>query len=224
MKIIIVSKNTFFQHALASMLASDNITVAAQVDDLTALMKGQGICSADVDVLLIEDPAPCTKRLFADLATLHRRKPLLKSLLVVSQFDAAFLSALYEAGCVGCLLSNIPPGAMSHYIRLAASGQRILPDGAADMLRQLLQEVTPPANVTALLSKLTQREGRVLGHLLHGSSNKLIASHLQVPVTTVKGDLKSIMRKTGAANRTALAVSVMKQGLGGAAQTTMHYA
>jgi DNA-binding NarL/FixJ family response regulator len=214
MKITIVSKNTFFQHALASMLVQENMTVAGQFDDLTALMKGQGSCTADVDVLIIEDAAPCTKRLFADLAILHRRKPFLKSLLVVSQVDAAFLSALFEAGCAGCLLSNIPPSAMSHYIRLAASGQRVLPDGAADMLRQLLQEVRPSANVKELLSKLTQREGRVLGHLLKGSPNKLIASDLQLPITTVKGDLKSIMRKTGAANRTALAVSVAKQGLG----------
>lgn len=224
MKIVIVSKNTFFQHALASILTAEDIDIALQVDDLGVLVKGGRGFPLDVDVLIVEDATLCSQKPFADLTALHRRRPMLKSLLVVPKFDAAFLSGLFEAGCAGCLSSNVPPAALPQYLRLAASGQRILPDGAADMLRQLIQEVTPPANATALMSKLTNREGRVLRQLLRGAPNKAIASCLQVPVTTVKGDVKSIMRKTGAANRTALVVSVMRKGFEGMDQPAPHYA
>ena len=224
MKIVIVSRNTFFQHALASMLAADDIDIALQVDDLTVFAKGNRAFPSEVDVLIVEDAAPCSQRPFANLSALHRRRPLLKSLLVVPKFDAAFLLKLFEAGCAGCLSSNVPPAAIPQYLRLAASGQRILPDGAADLLKQLIQEVTPPADATALMSKLTNREGRVLSQLLRGAPNKIIASCLQVPVTTVKGDVKSIMRKTGAANRTALVVSVMSKGFGGMDQPAPQYA
>lgn len=224
MKIVIVSKNTFFQHALASILIEENIDISLQVEDLSVFAKGKRTFPRDVDLLILEDSAASLLRPLADLTALHRQQPFLRSMLVVPKFDATLLLKLFEAGCAGCLSSNVPPTAIPQYLRLAATGQRILPDGAADMLKQLIEDVTPPADATALMSKLTSREGRVLSQLLRGAPNKIIASCLQVPVTTVKGDVKSIMRKTGAANRTALVVSVMKKGFEAMDQPSPDYA
>ncbi len=215
LKTVIVSKNSFFLHTLASVLDAASFKIVMQVDDLDVFEKARSARARDIDVIVIEDAEAASDRILAKLAALHRRRPVMKSLLVVPNFDAAFLSKMFESGCSGCLPSNVPLNAIAPYLRLAADGQRILPDGAADLLQQLVLETTPPADATALRSRLTERETCVLSHLLRGAPNKLIASKLHVPLTTVKADLKSIMRKTGAQNRTALAVSAVKIGFFG---------
>lgn len=64
---------------------------------------------------------------------------------------------------------------------------------------------------------LTPRQGEVLGLLLKGLPNKLIARELNLSVETVKDHVAAVLRALGVSSRTqaVLAVSQMTQGQGG---------
>ncbi len=62
-----------------------------------------------------------------------------------------------------------------------------------------------PAAVEAS-HKLSMREIAILGCLVHGDSNKLIARKFQIAEATVKVHVKAILRKIRAANRTQAAI------------------
>ncbi|MDE2274781.1 MAG: response regulator transcription factor, partial [Burkholderiales bacterium] len=64
---------------------------------------------------------------------------------------------------------------------------------------------------------LTPRQTEVLGLLLQGLPNKLIARQLNLSVETVKDHVAAVLRALGVSSRTqaVLAVSQMTQGQGG---------
>jgi two-component system nitrate/nitrite response regulator NarL len=53
---------------------------------------------------------------------------------------------------------------------------------------------------------LSVREAEILGCLMHGSSNKIIARTLDITEATIKVHVKAILRKIGVANRTQAAM------------------
>jgi DNA-binding NarL/FixJ family response regulator len=65
----------------------------------------------------------------------------------------------------------------------------------------------------ASATKLTGRELDVLGLLVHGLSNRLIARRLEITEKTVKNHLSSIYLKIGAAHRTQAALYAQHVGL-----------
>lgn len=77
----------------------------------------------------------------------------------------------------------------------------------------VLLERGPSAFVSSLrVSRqfgFTPREGEVLGHLLQGMSSKEIADRMNVSPSTVKGFLRIIMIKTGAASRSGVIGKIM---------------
>ena len=68
----------------------------------------------------------------------------------------------------------------------------------AERARQLLASETPAET-------LTERELEILHRIAEGASNKRIAMDLQISVTTVATHIRSVLRKTGTANRTEAA-------------------
>ena len=60
---------------------------------------------------------------------------------------------------------------------------------------------------------VTQREAQVLRHVAYGLSNREIALSLGISVETVKEHVQNILRKTGASDRTDVAVRAVRLGL-----------
>ncbi len=60
---------------------------------------------------------------------------------------------------------------------------------------------------------LTRREEDILGHIMLGLCNKMIASRLTLAVGTVKTHVKSIFRKLGAASRTEAVAIAQRRGI-----------
>ena len=75
----------------------------------------------------------------------------------------------------------------------------------------------PDARRAAEALGLTPRQAEVLGLLLQGLPNKLIARELNLSVETVKDHVAAVLRALGVSSRTqaVLAVSQMTQGQGG---------
>ena len=85
---------------------------------------------------------------------------------------------------------------------------RSLTAGAASDQDQLLQgngvaEATLPALEGC---KLSIREREILGYLIKGEPNKVIARKLEITEATIKVHVKAILRKIGVTNRTQAAM------------------
>jgi len=65
----------------------------------------------------------------------------------------------------------------------------------------------------AAAESFTEREQEILREVVSGASNKVIAMRLNLSVDAIKYHLKKLMRKTGCATRTELAVMACRQGL-----------
>lgn len=74
----------------------------------------------------------------------------------------------------------------------------------------------PPGDIPVRvggLHQLSEREEQILGSLVRGHSNKMIARMHSVTEATVKVHMKSILRKIRVANRTQAAIWALKNGL-----------
>lgn len=98
-----------------------------------------------------------------------------------------------------------------------ATAQELGMRALAERITQQVSPHLPPAplflGVTAALSALSQREVDVLRLVALGKSNRDIAETLYISLNTVATHVRSILTKTGCANRTAAAAYAMHHGL-----------
>jgi len=115
--------------------------------------------------------------------------------------DARILRAL-KAGAQGYLLKNTLHKELLDRIRAVHAGRKTI---SADASYELTEHATDEA--------LTPAEIRVLRLIADGSANKEIAEHLSVSEETVKGQVRNILSKLGAKDRTHAAMIGLKRGI-----------
>jgi DNA-binding NarL/FixJ family response regulator len=115
--------------------------------------------------------------------------------------DAQVLRAL-KAGARGYLLKNGLHKELLESIRTVHAGKRALSTEAS---MQLAEHATDDA--------LTPAETRVLRLIAEGNANKEIADRLSVSEETVKGQVRNILSKLGANDRTHAAMIGLKRGI-----------
>jgi DNA-binding NarL/FixJ family response regulator len=114
--------------------------------------------------------------------------------------DVQVLRAV-KAGARGYLLKNSLYKELVDAIRLVHAGKKFLSTEASF---QLAEHATDEA--------LTPGELRVLRLIAEGDANKEIAAKLSVSEGTIKGQIRNIMSKLGAKDRTHAAMLALKRG------------
>ncbi|MGC5305791.1 LuxR C-terminal-related transcriptional regulator [Micromonospora zamorensis] len=84
-------------------------------------------------------------------------------------------------------------------------------DGPEALLRRLPEPRPPVDAVAAVDPELTAREVEVLGCLVDGMSNKQVAKTLGISVRTVTVHVSNLLRKTGSASRTEVALWAVRR-------------
>jgi DNA-binding NarL/FixJ family response regulator len=115
--------------------------------------------------------------------------------------DVQVLRAL-KAGARGYLLKNSLHKELLDTIRAVHAGKKALSQEAS---LQIAEHATDDG--------LTPAEIRVLRLIAEGNANKEIAAHLSVSEETVKGQVRSILSKLGANDRTHAAMIGLKRGI-----------
>jgi DNA-binding NarL/FixJ family response regulator len=115
--------------------------------------------------------------------------------------DAQVLRAL-KAGARGYLLKNSLHKELLETIRAVHAGKKSL---SAEASYQLAEHATDDA--------LTPAEIRVLRLIAEGNANKEIAAQLSITEDTVKGQVRNILSKLGANDRTHAAMIGLKRGI-----------
>ena len=115
--------------------------------------------------------------------------------------DAQILRAL-KAGARAYLLKNSLHKELLETIRAVHAGKKAL---SAEASYQLAEHATDDA--------LTPAEVRVLRLIGEGNANKEIAAQLSISEETVKGQVRNILSKLGANDRTHAAMIGLKRGI-----------
>ena len=123
-------------------------------------------------------------------------------IIVLTTFrgDAQALRA-FRAGAAGYLLKGMLRQELLDTIRMVNGGGRSIPP---EIAAELAEHITHDA--------LSDREVEVLKRVASGTSNKIIASQLQVSEATIKSHMKSILAKLHASDRTHAVTIAMKRG------------
>jgi DNA-binding NarL/FixJ family response regulator len=114
--------------------------------------------------------------------------------------DVQVLRAL-KAGATGYMLKTMLRTDLVKTIRAIHQGQRHIPP---EIAKELAEHVVDDI--------LTEREIEVLRRVATGTSNKIIADHLNLTEATVKAHMKNILSKLGANDRTHAVTIALKRG------------
>ena len=115
--------------------------------------------------------------------------------------DVQVLRAI-KAGALAYLLKNALHKELLDTIRAVHAGKKYI---SPDATFELAEHATDTA--------LTPAEVRVLRLIAEGNANKEIATHLSVSEDTVKGQVRNILSKLGAKDRTHAAMIGVKRGI-----------
>lgn len=128
------------------------------------------------------------------------------AVLVLTAFsDRRRILGALEAGACGYLLKDATSNEVAEGIRAAARGESPLDPRAASTVLAARTEPDPLAGLSA-------REQEVLGLLVEGLPNKLIALRLQISEKTVKSHLTRVFREIGVSDRTQAALWAERRG------------
>jgi DNA-binding NarL/FixJ family response regulator len=175
-------------------------------DGAAALALVEGLAP---DVVLMDLQMPGMDGVEA-IRHIRATQPEVEVVVLTTFLDSSRISAAIQAGAIGYVLKDVPPGELADAIRAAARGEVHL---APAVQRLLLQAMAHPNQATASPEMLTEREREVLTLLAAGRSNKEIARQLRVSERTVKGHVGGVLGKLGLASRTQAAIYAMRHGL-----------
>ncbi len=128
--------------------------------------------------------------------------------MLTSFSDRHRIMAALDAGAVGYLLKDAAADDVVRGVRAAAEGGSPLDPRAA---RALLEAKSAPDP----LDGVSPREREVLGLLLEGLPNKLIAVRLGISEKTVKTHLTAVFRQIGVTDRVQAVLWAERQGVRG---------
>jgi DNA-binding NarL/FixJ family response regulator len=157
------------------------------------------------DVVLMDLEMPVMDGIDATRAIVAEL-PGIAVLVLTSFSDRRRITGALDAGAVGYLLKDASAEEVVRGIRTAAGGGSPLDPRAA---RSLLESKGAPDP----LAGISPREREVLGLLLDGMPNKLIARRLEISEKTVKSHLTSVFRAIGVNDRVQAILWVERHGL-----------
>jgi len=203
-RVAVVDDHGVLRDGLAGLIAAEPelelVATAANGAEAVAICR-----STAPDVVLMDLEMPVLDGIEATRAILAER-PGTAVLVLTSFSDRRRIAGALDAGAVGYLLKDASAEELVRGIRTAMEGGSPLDPRAA---RWLLEEKNAPDP----LAGISPREREVLGLLIDGTPNKLIARRLQISEKTVKGHLTSIFRQIGVTDRVQAILWVERHGL-----------
>ena len=217
MKILLADDHPLVRDALAHtarLLAPDIETCEAA--DLEALRRLAH--AGDIDLAVVDLKMP-GMRGTSSLHELRRDFPTLALVVASGQDDPTTIEEVLATGVSGFIPKNEPCELILQALRLVLAGGIYVPRQA--MASQIAVGAHEPAAGNGSVPhphprarpRLTPRQLIVLGRLLRGRSNKLIARDLALAEGTVKTHVAAILRELGASSRTEAVMRALDLGL-----------
>lgn len=171
--------------------------------------------SSDWDLILMDLKMP-GMNVFSGLEKMCQAYPNTPVVILSGHFNRHDVLEAIERGAAGYIPKTISGSAMVNALRLVLSGEKYIPSAAFQDTPEdnddspIGRSAETKSMEDGPLSRLSDREKEILGHLIEGNTNKEIARKLGLQEITVKVHLRNIYRKMEAANR-AQAVRIALQ-------------
>lgn len=201
--ILLVDSHPLFLDALAGALlrAWPGADVAVASDVEAGVTKLEAI-AADIVLASVDALGEAET---SNLEALVRAANGAPVIALSHRIDGEAIARALTAGARGYLPKTMTGDAICGAIVLALSGGVCLPPQAlANVVGRAPSPVRAPRS---------RRESEILMHLARGASNKAIARDLGISVATVKLHVQSILRATGAKNRTEAIANARRMGM-----------
>jgi len=205
----LVDPNKLFREGLKKLLAETRFEIVGEAADASIL--GDARFETQPALVLIDTPTG-PDNLNRDVALLRGLLPDARLVVLTQVMSHERLSAAFSAGADGYLIKDISYQALLESLHLVMLGEKVFPTSLASLIVSKIGPLNGPA---PSLNKyeLSSRELQILGCLVEGASNKVIANQLAITEATVKVHLKSILRKINASNRTQAAIWALHHGV-----------
>ncbi|BAS26148.1 response regulator [Limnochorda pilosa] len=211
-RILLVDDHVLFRKGIAALIQSrPDMTVLGEAGDgLEAVTRAR---ETHPDVILMDiglpgcDGLEATRLIKKELPNTH------VVMLSVSDDDQDLFNAI-KAGAEGYLLKDAQPQELYGVLEALQRGEiRLSGPVAARILTEFVKPSTETPENEPEDPTLTPRELEVLQELARGSTNKEIATTLQISENTVKIHLRNILEKLHLKNRTQAVAYAVQNGL-----------
>jgi DNA-binding NarL/FixJ family response regulator len=195
-RVLLVHPRPIVRAGLARLLAraEPEIQVVGEIGEARAVVDAVRVLQPDVVLLELQMPDLDGARL---TSYIRSAQPDVSILLLADDHADDLLRDAVTAGARGCVGSDADGPALARAVLAAARGDVALTE---QVLRRVVRgRATPPGE------PLTEREQEVRELVERGLPDKQIATRLGISVKTVEKHVGAVLRKTGSANRTALA-------------------
>lgn len=207
---LLVGGDGLFREGLKRLFTDTGIRVIGEADGLA----GVPLLMADnggTDLLLLLELADDGPEAPVAIRSLRAQSPALRVVVVTGATDPDRFARALEAGVDGYLLRDISRAALLQSLGLVLLGENVFPTRlTADMMAPRLAPA-PAMPQPLAFTRLSRREKNILRCLIDGHQNREIATRLSITEATVKVQVRRLLGKIGAANRTQAAIWAMRQ-------------
>lgn len=199
-RVLIVDDHQVLRDGLAALMALESdLALVGQADNGEQALRMYRELRPDVTLMDINMPGLNG----IDALALIRQEFSDARIIVLTTYrgDAPAVRAL-KAGAVGYLIKSTARAELVAAIRMVHQGRRYIPLDVAEQMAEFIND-----------EPLTEREIRVLRSIAQGNSNKEAADELNVSMETVKANLKTILAKLNARDRTHAVAIAIRRGV-----------
>ncbi|MCO8125244.1 response regulator transcription factor [Stieleria sp. TO1_6] len=209
LKTLVVDDHEAARLGLTELLDGNVVSVTETVADGESALRQ--LAEQPFDVVLVDVQMKKMDGL-ALLASIRESHPDLPVVFISAYDYPIYMARAVANGAQDYVLKSDPAATIEQTLSYACSNGAALPNGLLDRLRRKMTETIRAADLPPELP-VTPREAQVLRHVAFGLSNREIAASLGISVETVKEHVQNILRKTGASDRTDVAVRAVRLGL-----------
>jgi DNA-binding NarL/FixJ family response regulator len=198
-RVLVVDDHPLFREGLAALLhdEADIVLVGEAADGREAVERFRTL---HPDVTLMDLQMPGLSGIEA-MQVIRREFPKARFVVLTTYSRDAQVMRALEVGAAGYLMKSALRKDLLNTIRAVhAGGKSISAEVAVELAQHVLDE------------ELTDRELEILKRVADGTSNREIASALDLTEATVKSHLKTIMAKLGANDRTHAVMIAIRRG------------
>jgi len=163
------------------------------------------------DVVLMDIAMPHVNGIEAT-RRIKERQPQVGVLILTVYDDSQYVVALLEAGAAGYLLKTVEADELSRAILSVFAGESVLSPSVARHVLSRFAHQHDQGDADHVSHSLSAREKEVLRLAAGGTSNKQIASQLDLSIRTVHAHMGHIFDKLGVASRTEAVVRGLQNG------------
>jgi DNA-binding NarL/FixJ family response regulator len=208
MKILIADDHPVVREGLVTMLSRENdIEVVGEAQNgKVAIEKAREL---KPDIVLMDLRMPEVDGIEA-IRRIKSENPQVKFIVLTTYDNDEYIFKGIEAGARAYLLKDAPRAELFKAIRAVSRGESLIEPAIAGKVLDRFAELS---RQTQSPEALSERELEVLTLIAKGTSNKSIATNLNIGESTVKTHIQSIFHKLNVSDRTEAVTEAIKKGI-----------